>query len=222
MRATLGGPVEETEAEVLRFAASLLLAGESMTQVTDALSGLGHRPRRAKHWSYQLLRHRLSREQISGAILDVETFAQLQLVLEAGTARYAPVRNIDKPYPLSGRLFGTCGAQYTGLYRRERDQRWYVCANKRWVNRETRCDDKRLRADEVERSVWWSLLNFVSDEEALVAYAEREWFERAEKRVAAREERDRQRFAFKSWRSGSRRRSARYSTRASTPRSSRR
>lgn len=183
--------VNETEAEVLRFAASLLLAGESTTAATDALNGLGHRPRRAKRWSYQLLRHTLSREQINGPILDAEAFVQLQLVLEAGATRYAPVRNIDKPYPLSGRLIGTCGAHYAGLYRKERDQRWYVCANKRWVNRETRCDDKRLRADEVERSVWWSLLNFVSDEDALVAHAEHEWFERAERRMEAREERDR-------------------------------
>ena len=81
--------------------------------------------------------------QLRGPILDDETFEQLQVVLDAGL-KFAPYRERDKPYPLSGRLIGTCGAHYSGTYRREQDRRWYVCANKRWINRETRCDDPSL------------------------------------------------------------------------------
>jgi site-specific DNA recombinase len=182
--------VHPDEAEVLRFAAAMLISGDTMTKVSDTLNGLDHRPRRARKWSYQLLRHTLSRPQLRGPILDDETFEQLQVVLDAGL-KFAPYRERDKPYPLSGRLIGTCGAPYTGLYRRERDQRWYVCKNKRWTTRETRCEDPRLKADGIEQSVWWALLNFVGDEDALMEYAEREWFGNAAKKVATAEERQR-------------------------------
>ena len=182
--------VNDEEANVLRLAAAMLIAGDTITRVADTLNGLDHRPRRACAWNYQLLRHTVTREQIKGSILDDETFAQVKHVLAAG-AKFAPVRRIDHPYPLSGRLFGVCGAPYTGIYRREQNRRWYWCANKRWVNRHQRCDDPRLRADEIEASVWWALVNFIEDDEALVAYAEREWFDNAARRVATREERER-------------------------------
>lgn len=182
--------VNENEVEVLQLAASMLIAGDTITRVVDTLNGLGHRPRRARQWNYQLLRHALTRPQIEELILDEATRVELKRVM-AATVKYAPTRNIDKPYPLSGRLFGTCGAHYAGLYRKERDLRQYVCANKRWVNRENKCDDPRLKADEVEHSVWWALLNFVDDEDALMEYAEREWFETAERRAATKEERER-------------------------------
>lgn len=176
------------EAKVLRFAAAMLISGDSMTNVSDTLNGLDHRPRRARQWSYQLLRHTLSRPQLRGTILDEETFDQLQAVLDA-TVKFTPYRDIDHPYPLSGRLLGVCGEPYTGLYRRDRDQRWYVCKNKRWTRRETRCNDPRLRADEIEESVWWALLNFIGDEDALMEYAEREWFDNEAQKAATAEER---------------------------------
>jgi len=182
--------IHQDEVEVLRFAAAMLISGEAMSKVSDTLNGLNHKPRRARRWTYQLLRHTLSRPQIRGTILDVEIFEELQRVLDAGV-KFAPYRERDKPYPLSGRLFGTCGAPYTGLYRKERDQRFYTCKNKRWTHRETRCDDPALRAEEVEQSVWWSLLNFIEDEDALMEYAEREWFGNAAKRAATTEERQR-------------------------------
>jgi hypothetical protein len=138
--------VHPDEAEVLRFAAAMLISGDSMTKTSDTLNGLHHRPRRATKWTYQLLRHTLSRPQLQGTLLDDDTFDQLQHVLDAGL-KFAPYRERDRPYPLSGRLFGTCGAHYSGTF--DKGERKYVCANKRWLNRATRCDDPRLRADEV-------------------------------------------------------------------------
>ena len=178
--------VHPDEAEVLRFAAAMLTAGDSMTRVSDTLNGLDHRPRRATKWTYQLLRHTLSRPRLRDTILDGETFEQLQYVLDAGL-KFKPYRDRDRLYPLSKRLFGTCGAHYTGTF--DRGERKYVCANKRWLNRETRCDDPRLKADEVELSIWWTLLNFIEDEDGLMEYAERAWFGNAAKRTATAEER---------------------------------
>jgi DNA invertase Pin-like site-specific DNA recombinase len=164
--------VEETEAATINLAASLLVDEACSTQdVADHLNALSHLPRTAARWDIGLIRHMLRRQIVVPEILSEERFAEVQAALAATSL---PKRARDHVYPLSLRLFGTCGAPYRGVYRKDltTPRRYYTCRNKDWENRATRCEDKSLRADDIEYVVWETVSGILSTPERLLALAE--------------------------------------------------
>jgi site-specific DNA recombinase len=163
--------VEESEAETLRRAASLLVDdGLSATATATHLNALGQTPRRAALWTGALVRHVLSREALVPEILDLEQFNHVQEAL----SRRTTIRNRenDRVYPLSLRLFGHCGEPYAGTYRKELGRRYYMCRNKNYEKRANRCDDRAIRADDVEAVVWEQVCDLLSKPDRLLNLAE--------------------------------------------------
>jgi DNA invertase Pin-like site-specific DNA recombinase len=165
--------VEENEAETIRLAATLLVDERCSThEVAERLNGLGRLPRKAARWDHMLLRHMLRRRIVVPDILTEERFDQVQASLEA--TALTPKRERDHVYPLSLRLFGTCGAPYRGVYRADlaTPRRYYTCKNKDWEQRATRCEDKSLHAEDIEYVVWEQVCEILSTPERLLSLAE--------------------------------------------------
>jgi DNA invertase Pin-like site-specific DNA recombinase len=100
--------VDDFNAETIRLAARLLVDDCLSThEVAERLNALDRRPAKAARWSHMLLRHTLRRDMIVPAILDERRFRQVQAALDATSLKRRPR---DQVYPLSLRLFGTCGA----------------------------------------------------------------------------------------------------------------
>ncbi|TDU04558.1 putative transposase of IS4/5 family DUF4096 [Streptomyces sp. 846.5] len=77
-----------------------------------------------------------------------ERALQLEAALKAGGFRIP--RSKERVYPLSGRIVGTCGLQYTGMS--QLGERAYRCKGN--LSRSEACGDMVFRADEVEEAVW--------------------------------------------------------------------
>jgi DNA invertase Pin-like site-specific DNA recombinase len=200
--------VDETEAEVLRTAVSLILdEGLSCWGATKRLNALGIRPRRAGRWtSANLLRHlrsptlagewsyarrrggRATSEAIEVAIppiLAADRFQALQASLNATARGPKPAH---RPYPLSGRITGLCGELYTGYFRNDRRLRVYRCKAKR--PGEGRCPCPYFRADDLETVVWGAVVDLLSEPERLLAMAEEYLGLRGAQLVVEREQLD--------------------------------
>ncbi len=164
--------VEEHEAETIRLAAKLLVDERCSThEVAERLNGLSRLPRKATRWDHMLLRHMLRRRIMMPGIFSEERFEQVQAALEATSL--SP-RRADHVYPLSLRLFGLCGAPYRGVYRKDlaTPRRYYVCKNKDWEQKATRCQDRQFRAEDIEYVVWEQVCEVLSKPERLIALAE--------------------------------------------------
>jgi hypothetical protein len=72
---------------------------------------------------------------------------------------------------LTGRLVGVCGDKFSGVYRQDRHFRQYRCRNSLFTA-EHRCDDRRLRADDVEFVVCEAVRELLAEPERLLALAE--------------------------------------------------
>ena len=161
---------EEFNAETVRLAASLLVDhGCSTHETAERLNGLGRPTAKGKRWNNMLLRHTMSRPIMVPLLLDEDRFKQVQEVLAQTSQVF---RGRDQCYPLSLRIYGLCGARYHGVFRRDISTRFYSCNNKRWDNRDTRCDDAVIRADDIEVVVWEQVCDLLSRPERLVALAE--------------------------------------------------
>jgi DNA invertase Pin-like site-specific DNA recombinase len=162
--------VDEGTAETIRMAVSLLIdQGCSMYETAERLNALERFPQYAKKWDNMLLRHMLRRKMMVPEILDEQRFAEVQKLITATSLKRRPR---DQIYPLSLRIFGTCGAPFHGLFRRDLTHRYYSCNNKQWQNRHQRCDDHAIRADDIEYVVWEQVCDLLSKPERLVALAE--------------------------------------------------
>jgi len=163
--------VDDEAADTIRLAASLLVdQGYSTTEVSDHLNAVGRKPGRAERWDAILVRHMMRRKNnVVPKILDEARFADVQVALDATKVNRD---RTDEVYPLSLRLFGTCGAQYTGVYRKELGRRYYACKNKAYENRAMRCRDRALRADDIEAIVWEQVCDLLSKPERLLELAE--------------------------------------------------
>lgn len=162
--------VDEYNAETIKIAASLLVdQGCSSREVADHLNGLGRPTAKGKRWDHMLVRHMMGRRVMVPAILDEARFTELEAALSRTSVTS---RRRDQVYPLSMRIFGLCGAPYHGVFRRDVSNRYYSCNNKKWENREERCGDFALRADDIEYVVWEQVCDLLSKPERLVALAE--------------------------------------------------
>jgi DNA invertase Pin-like site-specific DNA recombinase len=157
-------------AETVRMAAALLVDhGCSTYEAAERLNALARPPAKASRWNHMLLRHMLRREHLEPEILSEERFIQVQHALDSTCVSR---RARDQVYPLSLRLYGRCGAPYHGVFRRDISNRFYSCNNKKWENREQRCDDQAIRADDIEYVVWEQVCDLLAKPERLVALAE--------------------------------------------------
>lgn len=188
--------LDPDESVVLQVAAKLIVEeGCSFPEAAARLNALDLKPRRAGRWDHQNLRRALKASYLGGtyvyakqgmpgynrygkhgppveipvpSLLDPATFERLHQVINS-TAN-GP-REAAQFYPLSGRLFGTCGAPFGGVYRKDRGWRQYRCRNSR-NGVADRCDDRvRLHADEIEELVWSEVVKVLSDPERLLELA---------------------------------------------------
>jgi Recombinase zinc beta ribbon domain len=93
-------------------------------------------------------------------------------MLEDSSKPHAGLR--PNVYPLSLRLYGTCGAPFTGVARSDRNgTRYYRCRNRNVhaVEAGTKCDDRWLSADDVEHVTWQAVCELLGQPERLVAMA---------------------------------------------------
>ncbi len=78
-------------------------------------------------------------------------------------------------YPLSSRLFNTCGAHSVGMKRSGRPGRWYRCSGKaQKFPGDPKCTCDMVDADAVEGAVWRDVVELLGDPERLKAMAA-EW-----------------------------------------------
>lgn len=183
--------VDEREAAMIRRAVELLLdRGMTTGQAARALNAEGHTPRQAPRWSQTNLRNVLLRKRFDGTwtygkearggrqaepltvavppILDAERAEALRTYLRA-TATDKPPR--ERPYPLTGRLVGTCGHTFHGVGRADRTVIRYRCTYARDTPHHDRCHEPTVRAEEVEAAVWSSVLELLADPRRLMAQA---------------------------------------------------
>ncbi|MEN3342284.1 MAG: hypothetical protein V7644_1688, partial [Actinomycetota bacterium] len=99
-----------------------------------------------------------------------QRFADVQVALDA--TKVNRDREGDRVYPLSLRLFGHCGEPYAGTYRKDLGRRYYLCRNKNYENRAARCEDRAIRADDIEEVVWEQVCDLLSKPERLLELAE--------------------------------------------------
>jgi site-specific DNA recombinase len=162
--------LDEEAVETICLAGSLLVDRGCTTGETAAhLNALDRQPAVAKRWDHVLLRHMLRRPILVPDIFDEARFAEVQCALDSTTFSK---RSRDQCYPLSLRIYGLCGERYHGVFRRDVAHRYYSCNNKKWENRERRCDDLAIRADDIEFVVWEQVCDLLSRPERLVALAE--------------------------------------------------
>jgi site-specific DNA recombinase len=121
-----GITVREAEAEVIRWAASELLAGRGLRSLVAELNRQGRKTAKGHQWRPLNLRRILMSKRIVGirvhngaeypaawpAILDPETWERLQLVLTAETRMVGANRKGGRSYLLTGMVFcGRCGGE---------------------------------------------------------------------------------------------------------------
>jgi site-specific DNA recombinase len=162
--------LDDFNAETVRLAVSSLLDdGCTMHEAAERLNALDRPTALRKRWDSILLRHMLKRKMLVPEILDQARYDLVQAYIKSTGLKRRPRDNV---YPLSLRLFGTCGAPFHGVYRKELGHRFYSCNNKKWENRGQRCDDLSIRADDIEYVVWEQVCDLLSKPERLVALAE--------------------------------------------------
>jgi site-specific DNA recombinase len=163
--------VDEFQAETVKLAAELLVdRGYTTHEIAAHLNALGRPPGRAKRWTHGTIRHQLRRRHFVPEILSDERFAEIQAALDANKINRD--RKRDHTYPLSLRIYGHCGAPYTGIWRRDIQRRFYMCKNKDWDNKATRCDDQAIDADDIEEVVWEQVCDLLSKPERLLDLAQ--------------------------------------------------
>jgi len=179
--------VDEGEAAMLNRAASLLLdQAMTTTEVARALNAEGFLPRKAPRWSQTNLRNVLKRTQLGGTwtygktgkegaasiavppVMDPERFMLLQARVRATSM---DSHRVGRAYPLTGRLFGTCGHHFHGIGRADRRVIRYRCTYGRDLPHHDRCPEPSVRADELEPAVWSAVCRLLSDPDWLVTAA---------------------------------------------------
>jgi hypothetical protein len=80
-------------------------------------------------------------------------------------------RSNQRVYPLSGRLVGLCGHEYTGVFRNDRGGRaQYRCKCAQGRSAEV-CTSRRVEAEPIEAVVWKEVVNLLSHRDRLAAMA---------------------------------------------------
>jgi site-specific DNA recombinase len=107
------------------------------------------------------------------AITSAERLRELRKALQST----AKVRSANRVYPLTGRVFGTCGVPFNGLYRNDRghrNQRRYECRynDAKFDGTDKRCYCRRVDADWLEETVWTEVAKVLSDPDRLLGLAQ--------------------------------------------------
>jgi len=183
--------IDESEAQVIRRAVDLIVdQGCSTWEAAQRLNALGFTPRHANRWEHNNLRRALLSETLAGTttwakpgrwtkhnepvvieiplLIAAERRAALVVALRAsGTGP----RTSNRAYPLTGRLVGLCGATYHGLWRKDRQTRWYRCSNAR-AEAADRCRDRWLSADGIEDAAWVAVCELLTEPSRLLSMAQ--------------------------------------------------
>ena len=187
--------VDEAEAEQLHTAISLIVdEGLTPYQACKRLKALGYRTRSGIFWSYSNLREKLERRHLLGEmpynsaaekiprqyppLITEARWEQLQAALRLRHRGPQPKR---RPYPLSGRLLCRCGQKHlVGVYRRDRNARYYVCPrNVSSAITDDKCPvhPRLQRAQPVEDLIWQATVDNLGEPDQLRAAAQ-QWLER--------------------------------------------
>ena len=172
-RHTILEPDEGGEAETVRLAVELVLDhGVSCYEAATRLNALGRGPRRADRWRHQNLRRVLKDPVLAGRwvwgrrsdrvdpvqvaltpVIQPDRWALLQKALERTST--GP-RGAVRFYLLTGRLTSPCGERYTGVWRKDRQRRYYRCTGSRVDQRKSAgpCGCGSVVADDIENAVW--------------------------------------------------------------------
>lgn len=188
--------LDESEVAVLRRAAELIVGqGHSTWTAAATLNALGMTPRNGDAWEHGHLRRVLLSPTLGGEwvyrptrqdwedadpepttleiprVLDPQRHAALLDAL-GRTSTTAGTR--DRVYPLTGRITGPCGGPFHGIWRRDRESRFYRCRNARpeAKKRGEGCSCRTLVADQVEGLVWGEVQSILSEPARLLALAE--------------------------------------------------
>jgi DNA invertase Pin-like site-specific DNA recombinase len=183
--------LDENESEAIRVAVAVILdEGGTVGDASNRLNALGFRRRRGGRWTRIQLRRRLLSDHWSGQwtwrsrtdapvvltippILPVDRMVALHTALRAAPGSYPRSDKRQTFYSLSGRLIGVCGAPYSGVFRNDRLIRDYRCRNRNIhaVENGQKCADKWIHADDLERVVWDTVTQLLSEPERLLKMA---------------------------------------------------
>lgn len=184
--------IDDDEAEVVRTAVELVLDhGLSTWETADRLNALGLTPRKSASWSPTNVLRLLRTETIAGRwhrgeigieiplIITPERFESLQIALRATAT--GPKRP-ERYYLLSGLTTAVCGGRLTGLWRKDRQRRYYRCSESTPDRRKGSgpCGCRSILADDIEFVVKEALTDLLSRPEYLMRIASDFIAERAE------------------------------------------
>jgi site-specific DNA recombinase len=177
-----GLTVRESEADVLRDAATRLLVGESLRSITRRLNQLGILTANGKQWHMSTLRDALASPRAKGvrihngveypaawpAIIDSDTWESLQLLFRS-ESRLAKHPKAGRSYLLTG--FIECGVCHkrtvvgnSGVQARKQRRRYYcVKTNEQGIN--TGCGQASRRAEPLELLVTQAVLDVLDSEQ---------------------------------------------------------
>ena len=181
-------PDEREAAMMLRAVALVLDHNMTTGQAAAALNAEGLTPRKAAVWTQMNLRNVLKRASLNGSwtyakgrshavtisippLLDADRWQALQDHVQAtsGGTRYNKAGTV---YPLTGRLFGTCGHHFHGIGRADRKVTRYRCTFGRDTTNHEQCPEPTVRAGQVEDAVWAEVVALLADPTRLMAAAE--------------------------------------------------
>jgi hypothetical protein len=198
-RQTVLEPDEGGEADTVRLAVDLVLDhGVSCYEAARRLNALGRGPRRAERWRHQNLRRVLKDPALAGKwawgrrsdrvdlvevaippVIEPDRWVLLQQALERTAT--GP-KGKTRFYLLTGRLTAPCGERYTGLWRKDRERRYYRCSGSRADLRKADgpCGCGSLVADDIEQAVWREVAGLLREPERLLQLASAYFSERAD------------------------------------------
>lgn len=197
-RHTVLEPDEGGEADTVRLAVELVLDhGVSCYEAAARLNALGRGPRRGDRWRHPNLRRVLKNPVLAGRwvwaknservdpvevafapIIQPDRWALLQKALERSST--GP-RGALRFYLLTGRLTSPCGERYTGVWRNDRQRRYYRCTGSRVDERKTAdpCGCGSVAADNIEDAVWEQVGSLLRHPDRLMRLAAEYFAQRA-------------------------------------------
>lgn len=175
--------INEGEAAILVEAAGMILdLGHSTWTAARTLNATGRLTRSGTRWYFRNLAFQLTKPHLTGtwtfdtadgpisipipAILEQGRWDALQAILRAPQT---PDRQ-NKYYPLSGFLRCACGGSLSGVYRKERDLRFYQCSRvASFYTHDQRCPHRPryLPADQLETTIWAEIRSLLTNPDRL-------------------------------------------------------
>ena len=162
--------IDEDGAAIVRDIFKRYLAGESQTEIVNALNASGHRTLRGQTFTINSIRSLLKNEKYTGvyiwkdqirveggmpAIIDHETWEKAQKLMR--TNKKAPAAKETADYILTDKLFcGHCGGPMSGISGKSHTgaiHRYYTCSNRHRKRNASGCKKKNIRKEWIEETV---------------------------------------------------------------------